>query len=78
MSKIKIEHKRFWEDMNWGFNNYSRLMKKYPDKWVAIVNKKVTSSGENIEEVELKAEKKSGKSKDEIPVIFIESGAHIY
>ena len=70
--------RKYFEDVKWGLNNYFNLMKRYPDKWVAVVNKKIVSSGESIEKVELEAEKKSGKDKRNIPVIFVERGAHIY
>ena len=73
-----MEERKYLEDVKWGLNNYFNLMKKYPDKWVAVVNKKIVSYGENIEKVELNAEKKSGKSKKDIPVFFVEKGAHIY
>ncbi|MCS4540791.1 MAG: DUF5678 domain-containing protein [Euryarchaeota archaeon] len=70
------EPKEFLEDMRWGEEHYSELQKQYKDKWVAIVGKKVVSHGENLEEVENKAKKISGKKY--VPVIFVESGAAIY
>jgi hypothetical protein len=71
-----IEPKEFWDDMRWGEEHYADLQREYKNKWVAIFAKKIISSGENIEEVENKAKKISGKKY--IPVIFIESGAAIY
>ncbi len=71
-----IEPKDFWEDLRWGEEHYMELQKKYKDKWVAIVEKEIISWGENIEEVENKAKKISGRKY--IPVIFVESGAAIY
>lgn len=70
--------RKYLEDVKWGLNNYFNLMKKYPDKWVAIVDKRIVSAGENIDKVESEAAKKSGKDKKNIPVVFVERGAHIY
>ena len=75
MGKIKIEGKKFWEDQEWGFKHYSELVRKYPDQWVAILDKKVVASGD-LAEVEMEAKRKTGKKY--IPVIFVESGSHIY
>ncbi len=72
---VKIEPKEFWRDEKWGFKHYSELVRKYPDRWVAIVNRKVVASGD-LKVVEEEAKKKTGKK--HIPVIFVESGSHIY
>lgn len=72
---MEIESEEFWEDQKWGFKHYSELVRKYPDKWVAIVNKRVIVAGD-LELVEEEARKKTGKK--DIPVIFVESGSHIY
>ena len=72
MEKIKIEPKEFWEDMKWGEEHYSELVKKYRDQWVAIVNKKVVAAGKSLRNTEIEAERKTNKNKDLIPVIFVE------
>ncbi len=69
---------RFWEDGKWAEENYGRLQKRYFDVWVAVFNKNVVSSGKDIEKVEVEAEKKTKTSSGEIPLIFIERGAHVY
>ncbi|PKP56298.1 MAG: hypothetical protein CVT88_02415 [Candidatus Altiarchaeales archaeon HGW-Altiarchaeales-1] len=78
MKKVKLEPKEFWDDMNWGRAHYSELVKNYPDKWIAIVDKKVIAAGDSINHVEEEAMKKTGKSNDKIPVMFVECGEHIY
>lgn len=78
MGIMENVERRYLEDVKWGLSNYFNLMKKYPDKWVAIVDRKIVSAGENIEKVELDAEKRSGRDKKNIPVVFVERGAHIY
>ena len=75
---MKIEPEEFWEDMKWGEENYSDLMRKYPEKWVAIVDKKVVGVGRSISEAEKEAYKKTGIEIKRIPVIFVERGANIY
>lgn len=75
MTKVS---KEFWDDLLWSEEHYSELMERFPDKWVAIVDKKAVFSGESIKTVEIEAEKITGKSKDEIPIVFVECGAHIY
>lgn len=68
--------KEFWEDQQWGFKHHSELINKYKDMWVAILDKKVVSAGEDLEKVEEEAKKKTGKK--QIPVLFVECGTHIY
>ncbi len=68
--------KEFWDDQQWGFQHHSELLPKYKDQWVAIVNKQVVSAGEDLGQVEEEAKQKTGKK--EIPVFFVECGAHIY
>ena len=58
------EAEQFWEDMQWGENNYAELVKRYPDKWVAIVNKKVVAFGESLRNIEIEAERKANKKKE--------------
>ena len=53
-------------------------MRQYPEKWVAIVNKKVVGVGKSISEAEREAHKKTGIEIKRIPVIFVERGANIY
>lgn len=77
MEKIKIEPKEFWDDKKWVEKNYSDLQDKYPDKWVAIVDKKVVAAGKSLKDIELEAEHKTGVSRDRIPVLFIEGEVNI-
>ena len=68
--------KEFWEDLLWGEKNHTHFLRQYKDQWIAIVNKKVVSSGEDLGKVEKEAKQKTGRK--EIPVFFVECGAHIY
>jgi hypothetical protein len=67
--------KEFWEDRKWADENHSELVKKYPNKWVAIVDKKVVAVsdgtgrfGRFLEE----AKRKTGRQY--IPTIFVDAG----
>ena len=73
---VKPLPKRFLEDRNWGYSHYVELMKKYPDKWVAIVNKGVIAVSDNYMEAHKRAEIKTGEI--HIPVLFIEGKMHVY
>lgn len=67
--------KRFWEDKEWAFANYSELLRQYPNMWIAVLNKKIISASPDLGKVEaMKA--KTGKK--HIPVIFLEDGSHVY
>ena len=68
---MKTEAEGFWEDMQWGEDNYSELVKKYPDQWVAIVNKKVVASGQSLRDIEIEAERETNKKNGIIPTIFV-------
>ncbi|OQX21246.1 MAG: hypothetical protein BWK75_03500 [Candidatus Altiarchaeales archaeon A3] len=71
MKKVKLVLNEFWDDMNCGIAYYSELVKNYPDKWIAIVDKKVIAAEDSINYVEGEAMKKTGKQNDKIPVMFI-------
>lgn len=77
MSKIlKSIPKKFWDDREWAYEHYSDLIKKYPDKWIAVLDKKVVAvsdgSGKILEKARAKTKKKY------IPIIFIEGGVNVY
>jgi len=76
MNKFKQIPKEFWDDQEWGIEHHSDLVKKYKNRWVAIVNKRVVSAGKDLGRVEEEARKKT--TKKHIPVVFVESGSHIY
>jgi nitrogenase molybdenum-iron protein alpha/beta subunit len=72
----EIEPNAFWDDMKWAREHYAELVRKYPEKWVAIVNKVVVAVGDSIKSVKREAQERT--SKKHIPVIFVESGSHVY
>lgn len=68
--------KEFWNDERWARDNYQKLAQKYPDKWIAIVNRKVVASGRSIKRIKAIASKIAGRR--EFPIIFAEHGSHVY
>ena len=60
--------KEYWEDSKWASEHFSEIVKKYPDQWVAIVDKKVVAAGRTIAYVEKIATEKTGR--DEFPIYF--------
>lgn len=67
---------KFWVDDKWAHRNYQNLARKYPNKWVAILNKKVISFSESLAKVKKEAQE-IAKGKD-FPILFVEKGAHVY
>lgn len=76
MPKIGKVPKRFWKDAQWVRENYSELLRKYPDKWIAVVGRKVISSGKDLSRVERIARKKTSRSL--IYSTYIGCGHHVY
>lgn len=68
--KAVTEPKEFWRDSNWALKNYTQFIRHYPDKWVAVVNKKVVASGDDPRTVREEAKKKTKRIS--VPVIFVE------
>ena len=68
--------KQFWEDGKWVNENFSSLVDKYPDQWVAVVDKQVISYGKELGKVRKDAKRKTGK--DEIYLTYAECGMHVY
>lgn len=65
----------FWEDKRWVYQNYTELTERYPDQWVAIVDKKVIAAGD-LGEVKEKATRKIKRG--DIVFMFIEGAPHVY
>lgn len=74
-NKSKIQNS-FWNDWDYAFENYSELIKKYPNKWVALFNKKVIAFGSDLKKVKETSKAKVGNKK--IPFIHVESGGNVY
>ena len=73
---IPTTPKEFWDDEDWAYDNYNNLVRKYPNQWVAVVDKQVVAAGKNGTEVIETTRKKTGRK--EFPVIFVEKGIRVY
>lgn len=67
----------YWEDQEWGLRHYQELVERYPNLWVAIVDRRVVSSGPDPNAVEEEAARKTGRPKEAIPLLFVEAGNQI-
>ena len=68
--------KRFWDDEEWVSTHGSELQKKYLNKWVAVVDKKVVAAADDPGIAEKIAREKTGNKY--ILVEFMESGEALY
>ena len=68
--------KEYWEDSKWASEHFTEIVRKYPDQWVAIVDRKVVAAGRTIADVEKIATEKTGR--DEFPIYFAERGIRVY
>lgn len=59
--------KGYREDEKWADEHLGELMEKYPNQWVAVVNKEVACVGKNLAEVKKVARQKAG---DRTPFCF--------
>lgn len=74
--KLKVDA-GFWDDQEWGLQHYGELVGKYHNEWIAIVGKQVVSHGYDAPQVEAEAAKKTGKAKNQIPLMYVEAGNQI-
>ena len=67
---------RVIEDYHWADAHSTELSKKYPEKWIAIVDKKVVSHGTRPDIVRAEAHRYT--SHPEIALHFVEGCIHLY
>jgi hypothetical protein len=59
-SKPKPLSKEYIEDRNWAYEHTGEFVEKYPNQWVAVVNKEVVCVGKSLAEVQKVARQKAG------------------
>ena len=69
--------KSFWQDQQWAFDHYPELVKRYEDRWVAVVNKRIVAASKSSVKAEEQAKTKTGRQSP-IAVVFVENGRHVY
>ena len=63
-------------DYEWADEHMSDLVKKYPKKWVAVVNQRVVSHGKRPDRLLSQAYRKARRP--HVAFLFIEKGIHLY
>jgi hypothetical protein len=66
----------YWEDSKWASENLTEIVKKYPNLYVAIVDKRVVAAAKTIAEVEEACRIKTGRK--DIPIYLAEKGIRVY
>ena len=69
--------KRYWQDQQWAFDHYPELVKRYEDRWVAVVNRRVVAASKSSVKAQRQAKAKTGR-RSPIAVVFVENGRHVY
>ena len=69
--------RRFWQDQQWVFDHYPTLVRRYGDRWVAVVNRRVVASSKNSVKAEKQARARTGRQLP-IAVVYVETGRHVY
>jgi len=75
-TEIKPASRQYWEDSEWAYENFTDIVRQYPDMYVGIYDKKVVASGKTIASVRESAHKKIGIK--ELPIIFAEKKVYVY
>ena len=74
--KPKIPPKEYWKDKEWVNENYTELVKKYPDQWIAVYDKEVIVANKYLGEVEKVVQTKSFPR--QCLYVFVEGTIHFY
>ena len=69
--------KNYWQDEQWAFDHYPELVKRYGDRWVAVVNRRVIAASKSSVKAEKQAQAKTGRQLP-IAVVYVETGRHVY
>ena len=69
--------KSYWQDQRWALDHYPDLVKRYRDRWVAVVNRRVVAASKSSVKAQEQARAKTGRQLP-IAVVFVETGRHVY
>jgi len=73
---VPLLSKECLKDDRWADEYFAEIVKKHPNKWVAVVGRKVVAVGKTIAEVKKVAKEKTGRK--EFPILFAEKRVHVY
>ena len=69
--------KRYWQDQQWAFGHYPELVKRYKNRWVAVVDRRVVAASKSSVKAQEQARAKTGRQLP-IAVVYVETGRHVY
>ena len=69
--------KNYWQDEQWAFDHYPELVKRYGNRWVAVVNRRVVAASKSSVNAQKQARAKTGRQLP-IAVVYVETGRHVY
>ena len=69
--------KSYWQDQDWAFEHYPTLVKRYGNRWVAVVNRQVVAASKSSVSAQKQARAKTGRQLP-IAVVYVETGRHVY
>ena len=67
----------YWQDQQWAFDHYGDLVKRYKDRWVAVVNRRVVAASKSSVKAQEQARAKTRRPLP-IAVVYVETGRHVY
>ncbi|MBM3239579.1 hypothetical protein FJZ31_25105 [Candidatus Poribacteria bacterium] len=74
----KKKDKKLWRDINWSREHSQELHDSYERTWVAIYDQQVVVSDKNPRIVEKIALEKTGVSRKELYIIYVEDSKALY
>ena len=83
MSMTKTERELILNDNilashRWIREHRSELQQEYQNRWIAVSDEEVVAAGDDPDEVDRLAQQKTGKTRYQIPIVFIEDSSCIY
>ena len=71
--------KRFWEDERWINEHAMDLVRRYPDQWIAVLNREVVAAGKHLRTVqELGRQKACEVGRGQCVYDFVEAKVRFY
>ena len=75
-ARTRLFPPKLQREYDWAWTHYGRLVKRYPNQWVAFARHRVLAGGPNLARVMAQAHEQLDWP--EIPHLFVEAGIHVY
>ena len=70
---------RYWEDEKWLEENIVELTRRYPDQWIAVLNRQVVAANRHLGEVnKIAYQREEEVGQGQCVYEFVEGGVRIY